>query len=66
MPLYKGKGDTYECSNSGGIRLLILSVVGKLYGRVLSKGVRARTEFEIGGEQCGFRHGSSVRCKAGV
>ena len=28
VPLYKGKGDKCECSNSGGISLL--SVVGKL------------------------------------
>ena len=28
VPLYKGKGDKYECSNSRGISLL--SVVGKL------------------------------------
>ena len=33
VPLYKGKGDKCECSNSRGISLL--SVVGKLYGRVL-------------------------------
>ena len=33
VPLYKGKGDMYECSNFRGISLL--SVVGKVYGRVL-------------------------------
>ena len=37
--LYRGKGDKCECSNSRGISLL--SVVGKLYGRVLIKRVRA-------------------------
>ena len=45
MPLYKGKGDKCECSNSRGISLL--SVVGKLYGRVLIKRVRAGTEGAI-------------------
>ena len=35
----------------------MLSVVGKLYGRVLIKIVRAGTECAIGEEQCGFRHG---------
>ena len=30
VPLYKGKGDMRECSNSRGISLL--SVVGKLFG----------------------------------
>ena len=33
VPLNKGKGDKCECSNSRGIS--VLSVVGKLYGRVL-------------------------------
>ena len=41
VPLYKGKGDKCECSNSRGTSLL--SVVGKLFARVK--------------EQCGFRHG---------
>ena len=33
VPLYKGKGDVHECSNFRGISLL--SVVGKVYGRIL-------------------------------
>ena len=53
MPLYKEKGDKCECSNSTGISLS--SVVGKLYGRVLIKRVRARTQCAIGEEQCGSR-----------
>ena len=51
--LYKWKGDKYECSNSRGI--ILLSVVGKLYDRVLIKIVRAGTECAIGEELCGFR-----------
>ena len=51
--LPEGKGNKCECSNSRGISLL--SVVRKLYGRVLIKRVWARTECEIGEEQCGFR-----------
>ena len=39
VPLYKGKGDKCECSNSIGISLL--SVVVQLFGRVLIKRVRA-------------------------
>ena len=39
VPQYKRKGDKCECSNSRGISLL--SVVGKLIGRVLIKRVRA-------------------------
>ena len=38
VPLYKGKGDKCECINSSGISLL--SVVGKLCGRVLIKRIR--------------------------
>ena len=41
VPLYKGKDDKCECSNSIGISLL--SVAGKLNGRVLIKRVRARS-----------------------
>ena len=55
VPMYKGKSDKRECSNSRGISLL--SVVGKLFGRVLIKRVRAGTECAIGEEQCGFRQG---------
>ena len=36
---------------------LNLSVVGKLFGRVLIKKVRAETECAIGEEQCGLRQG---------
>ena len=55
VPLYKGKSDKCECSNSRGISLL--SAVDKLDGRVLIKRVVAGTECVIGEEQCGFRQG---------
>ena len=55
VPLYKGNGDKCEFSNSKGISLL--SVVGNLYGRVLIKRVRGRTECAIEEEQYGFRQG---------
>jgi hypothetical protein len=55
VPLYKGKGDKYVCSNFRGISLL--SVVGKVYGRVLIERIRRETESVIGEEQCGFRSG---------
>ena len=32
VPLYKGKGDVHECSSFRGTSLL--SVVGKVYGRI--------------------------------
>ena len=55
VPLYKGKGDMYECSNFRGISLL--SVVGKVYGRVLINRIRDKTENVIVEVQGGFRRG---------
>ena len=55
VPLYKGKGDTYGCSNFRGISLL--SVVGKVYGRVLINRIRDKTETVIAEVQGGFRRG---------
>ena len=55
VPLYKGKGDKYECGNYRGISLL--SVIGKLYGRILIERISDVTECAIGEEQCGFRKG---------
>ena len=57
VPLYKGKGDKRDCGSYRGISLL--SVVGKLYGRVLIERVIECTDGAIGGEQCGFRKGMS-------
>ena len=55
VPLYKGKGDMYECSNFKGISLL--SVVGKVYGRVLINRIRDTTENVIAEVQGSFRRG---------
>ena len=55
VPLYKGKGDKFDCGSFRGISLL--SVVGKLYGRILIERVREGTENVIGEEQGGFRRG---------
>ena len=55
VPLYKGKGDMRECSNYRGISLL--SVVGKVYGKVLVRRIREGTEDVICEEQAGFRRG---------
>src|SRR5215469_16162091 len=55
LPVYKGKGDKRECSNHRGIS--VLSVVGKMYGRILIERVRALTDNLIGEEQGGFRKG---------
>ena len=55
VPLYKGKGDVHECGNYRGISLL--SVVGKVYGRVLINRIRDKTEGVISEVQSGFRRG---------
>ena len=55
VPLYKGKGDKCECSNSR--RIGLLSVLRKLFGRGLIKRVRTGTECAIREEQCGFMQG---------
>ena len=55
VPLYKGKGDMYECSNFRGISLL--SVAGKVLGRVLINRIRDKTENVIAEVQGGFRRG---------
>ena len=55
VPLFKGKGDVCECCNYRGISLL--SVVGKVYGRVLINRIRDRTEQVISEVQGGFRRG---------
>ena len=55
VPLYKGEGDVYECSNVRGISLL--NVVGKVYGRILINRIRDKTENVIAEVQGGFRGG---------
>ena len=55
VPIYKGKGDRSKCKNCRGISLL--SIPGKVYGRILIEKVRSQTEGLIGEEQCVFRSG---------
>merc|ERR1711872_852032 len=55
VPLYKGKGDRSDCKNYRGISLL--SIPGKVYGRILIERIRSLTEGMIREEQCGFRSG---------
>ena len=57
VPIYKGKGDPLDCKNSRGISLL--SMPGKVFGRILIERVMENTEGQIGEEQCGFRKGRS-------
>ena len=55
VPIYKGKGDRSICKNYRGRS--ILSIPGKVYGRILIEKVHSLTEGLIGKEQCGFRSG---------
>ena len=57
VPLYKGKGDKHECASFRGISLL--SVVGKLYGKILVERIRCMTDIMFSEEQCRFRSGRS-------
>ena len=61
VPLYKGKGDVYECNNFRGISLL--SVVGKVYGRMLFNRIRDKTENVIVEVQSGFREVEDVQIR---
>src|ERR1044072_4445335 len=53
VPLYKGKGDKFECGSYRGISLP--SALGKVYGRILLNSVGM--DDLIGEEQGGFREG---------
>jgi hypothetical protein len=55
VPIYKGKGERTECKNYRGISML--SIGGKVYGRVLVDRVVKKTEGRISDEQGGFRKG---------
>lgn len=55
VPLYKGKGDRMVCKNYRGISLL--SVIGKIYGKVLVRRMKELTSGGMGEEQGGFREG---------
>ncbi len=55
VPLYKGKGSREECNNYRGISLL--SVPGKIYGRILNKRMMKITDKSVGDEQGGFWKG---------
>ena len=53
VPLYKGKGMREEWKNYRGISLL--SIIEKLYGRVVINKVRELTNGAMNEEQSGFR-----------
>ncbi|CAG5002623.1 unnamed protein product [Parnassius apollo] len=55
VPIYKGKGSQQDCKNYRGISLL--SIVGKLYAKVLIERVMKETDGKIWDVQAGFRKG---------
>ncbi len=55
VPLYEGKGNREECNNYRGISLL--SVSGKIYGRILNEIMMKITDKNVDDEQGGFLRG---------
>ncbi len=55
VPLYKGKGSRSVCSSYRGISLL--SVPGKVYGRILTERLMEIAEGKVSEEQGDFRKG---------
>ncbi len=55
VPLYKGKGNREECNNYKGISLL--SVPGKIYGRILNERMMKITDKSVGDKQGDFQKG---------
>ncbi len=53
VPVYKMKGRREDCGSYRGISLL--SIPGKVYGKVIIKRVQRLTEEKISEEQGGFR-----------
>jgi len=57
IPLYKGKGGASECDNYRGI--MLLSVPGKVYARILASRLSIFAECCLSENQNGFRSGRS-------
>ncbi len=55
VPLYKGKGNREEWNNYR--RISLLSVPGKIYGRILNARTTKVTDNSVGDEQGGFWKG---------
>src|SRR5215469_10115689 len=55
VPVYKGKVNKNECGSYRGISMM--SIMGKLYGRVVINRVKNLKEGLVGEEQGGFRKG---------
>ncbi len=51
VPLYKGKGNREECNNYRDTSISLLSVPGKIYGRILNERMMKITGKSVGDEQ---------------
>ncbi len=58
VPVYKGKGRRGKCGSYRGISLL--SVPGKIHGKVITERVQRLTEEKISEEQGDFRKGGGM------
>ncbi len=56
VPIYKGKVDKTECINYRGISLL--SIPGKVYGKIIIRRMQEITNDKVSEEQGGFRTGN--------
>ena len=61
VPIFKGKGEKNVCGNYREISLM--SMVGKVYGRILDERVKSLTKDLMEEEQGGFREGRGVLIK---
>ncbi len=57
VPLYKGKGNREECNKKNYRGISLLSVPGKIYGRILNERMMKITDKGVGDEQGGFQKG---------
>ena len=61
VPVYK-KGSRLDCTNYRGISLM--SVVGKVFGRILNERVKLVTADKVMNEEGGFRAGRGCNAKS--
>ncbi len=64
VPLYKGKGGRSECSSYR--RMSLLSVPGKVYGRILSERLMEVTEGKVSDGRAGRFQERKGMCKSDI
>ncbi len=63
VPVYKGKADKTKCNNRG---ISLLSIPGKVYGKILIRRVQEITNDKVSEEQGGFRTGKERMCRSDI